>query len=83
MHSKQVAPLEATPTVVKDQSELINPMAHTDSSQHHALHHSEFWEGFPVCKCNVKPKAPLPVCTTLLKADKPPLSPQDQRVADG
>lgn len=83
VRSKQVASLEATPIVVTDQSELTNPMAHTDSSQHHALHHSEFWEGFPVCQCNVQPKAPLSICTTLLKADKPPLSPQDQRVADG
>lgn len=70
MHSNQVAPLEARPPVVKDQSELINTMAHANTSQHPTLHHSEFWEGFPVCKHSIKPKAPLPICTTHLKADK-------------
>lgn len=65
VHSKQVTPLEATPTVVKDQSELL---AHTVTPVSITPHHSELWEGFPVCKCKVKPNASLPICTTLLTA---------------
>jgi len=68
--------------VFKDKAELISMIAHADARVGIMLF-GTLWEGFLVCKRSIRPKAPLSTCATLLRANKPPLSPQDQRVTRG